>query len=460
MKNIWLLTEERPKNDVILTILNKVGADNNFNVQGEDIKVLPIMKDGRFTFLYKVEGAKCDGFENIFIKIASGNSSFVDFLVFLQEAEPDQSSKPLYAIEETKTDDSESRNTGVYQRCSKFVYVEFYYPGVKKIMLYSLQIKQKAKPTVTNIFGTRMLRTIGVEIMGKTFDEEVMKPFTSLDELVQAKNAMRMPPAGNVPIQIEVHPDKITVSGRLFKAGGIGHDPNIGALTIIALCIRNWEKEKPIIITKHGLSQENLGKGNKFIQIANRLNIGLEGLVVPVATKHELYWHYENSQEKLATIFLHVALLNYTKAEVIYANHGGTERGYFMHKVQGPIVIEKYQEGKRAAYKLGDKSLIIHLPDMIIFDTSRNEIINVEGKKYSTRAAGIEELANYSYIEEKVILPSHSPSAFKRTVVVFGSKETELKEKEIGFMLNENGDLVLGKEAPEIFKEVVSLLKA
>jgi hypothetical protein len=97
---------------------------------------------------------------------------------------------------------------------------------------------------------------------------------------------------------------------------------------------------------------------------------------------------------------------------------------------------------------------------MIIFDESRNEIINVEGKKYSTRAAGIEELANYSYIEEKVILPSHNPSAFIRTVVVFGSKETELKEKEIGFMLNENGDLVLGKDAPEIFKEVVSKVKA
>jgi len=50
----------------------------------------------------------------------------------LQIDEPDQNSKPLYAIEETKTDDSESRNTGVYQRSSKFVYVEFYYPGVKK----------------------------------------------------------------------------------------------------------------------------------------------------------------------------------------------------------------------------------------------------------------------------------------------------------------------------------------
>ncbi len=460
MKNVWILTEERPKIDVILTILKKVGADNNFEIQSDEIKIIPIIKEGRFTFLFKVEGIKCEGFENIFIKIASGNSSFVDFLIFLQETEPDQSSKPLYAIEETKTDDSESRNTGVYQRCSKFVYVEFYYPGIKKIMLYSLQIKQKEKPTETNIFGMRMLRTIGVEILGKVYDEAITRPFSSLEELVEAKNSMRKPPAGNVPIQIDVRPDSITVSGRLFKAGGIGHDPNIGALTIIALCIRRWEKEKPIIITKHGLSQENLGKSNKFIQIANRLNVGLEGLEMPIPNPHELYWHYENSQEKLATIFLHVALLTYTKAEVIYANHGGTERSYFLHKEQGPIVIEKYQEGKREAYKLGDKSLIIHLPDVIVFDPARNEIINVEGKKYSTRAAGIAELANYSYIEEKVILPSHNPSAFIRTVVVFGSKETKIKEKEIGFMLNEEGQMILGDQSPEIFKEAISKLLA
>src|SRR3989344_5683858 len=92
-------------------------------------------------YIYEMKGVECSHFESVFIKIGSGNSSFVDFLIFFQELEPSEKSQPLYAIEETKTDDSESRNTGIYQRCSKFVYVEFYYPGVKKIMLYNLQIK-------------------------------------------------------------------------------------------------------------------------------------------------------------------------------------------------------------------------------------------------------------------------------------------------------------------------------
>src|SRR3989344_4141228 len=132
MKNIWILTEERPKAEVIKTILEKIALDKGFRIKHSGLIVVPIMNKGRFTFTYRTEGIQCEGYSNIFIKLASGKSSFVDFLLFLQTNEPDQSSKPLYAIEETKTDDSESRNTGVYQRCSKFVYVEFYYPGIKK----------------------------------------------------------------------------------------------------------------------------------------------------------------------------------------------------------------------------------------------------------------------------------------------------------------------------------------
>ena len=160
MKNIWILTEERPKANVIKTILEKFASDSSFKINSKtELRVVPILKDNCFTFTYKVEGVTCNDFGSVFIKIASGNSSFVDFLVFFQEAEPTEKSTPLYAIEETKTDDSESRNTGIYQRCSKFVYVEFYYPGVKKIMLYNLQIQQKEKPTATNIFtGSGIIR--------------------------------------------------------------------------------------------------------------------------------------------------------------------------------------------------------------------------------------------------------------------------------------------------------------
>lgn len=460
MKNIWILTEECPKEVVIETILKKIGLDNKFIVSVKGLQILPVFKAGHFTFIYQVLGVKCKGYKNIFIKIASGNSSFVDFLIFLQINEPDQSSKPTYAIEETKTDDSESRNTGVYQRCSKFVYVEFFYPGIKKIMLYNLSVTQKKKATATNIFGMRMLRTVGVEVLGKVYDEAQTKPFSSLEELIQLKNAMRRPYGNNIPIQIAMQPDRITVSGRLFKAGGIGHDPNIGALTMIALCIRKWEKHKRIDITLHGLEQKHLN-ANKFMRIAHKLNIGLDGLRMPSApVEHEAYWHYEISQEKLATIFLHVALLAFTKARIIYSNHGGSERSYLKNKKGESVVISKYQEGKRALYKSGDKTAIIYIPDMIIFDAKRNEIIDVEGKKYDTRKAGIQELKNYNYIDKKIIIPTYKPTSIVRTVAIFGSDNATIVEKEIGFMLNTKGEMILGKKAPAIFKDLIKKISA
>lgn len=458
MKDIWILTEEMPKPNVIGVILGKIASDEKITISTDNLRIIPIIENGRFVFKYKVENVESDKFENTFIKIVSGSSSFVDFLVFFQESEPDQNSVPLYAIEETKTDDSESRNTGVYQRCSKFVYVDFYYPNVKKIMLYNLQIPQKEKPTQTNIFGMRMLKTIGVEILGKVCNKEVLKPFSNLEELVKFKNSMRMPPAGNVPIKVSVLAKSIKVSGRLFKSGGLTHDPNIGALSIIAACIRKWEKGKDIIITFHGLKQKHVGKDNKFIQIANKINIKLDGLRVPATTGHENYWHYEFTQEKVATIFLHVSLLAYTDAKIIYANHGGAERGYFIHKTLELLAVPKYQQGKKEFYKAGDKKMIIFLPDMIIFDEKRNEVVDVEGKKFITRKAGISELKNFSYIDNKIIKPSYNPDSIVRTVVVFGSKEKSVSEKQIGFMLTEEGNILLGKQAPECFKEVVKKL--
>jgi hypothetical protein len=459
MKNFWIITEERPKLNVLEQIIKKFSGDYDFDLSISNMVIHPIMKDGLFTFVYEVIGVNCKNVNKIFIKIASGNSSFVDFLIFYQEEEPDPSkSIPIYAIEETKTDDSESRNTGVYQRCSKFVFVDFYYPKIKKIMLYNLQVSQKEKPTDTSIFGTRMLLTIGVEIIGKKLDYKIMKPFSSLNELVKAKNSMRLPPKGNVPVRIEKLSDKITVSGTLFKKNSLSHDPNIGAITIIALCIRKWEKNKDIVVIKHGLSQKHVGRTNKFIQIANKLNIKLDKLNVPSSIIYENYWHYELTQEKLASIFTHIVVESFTKGKSIYENHGGSERGYFFDKNRKTITIPKYQEGKRNKYKNGDKTSIIYIPDLVIFDPIRNEILNIEGKKYSTRLDGIKELKNYGYFERRFIIPNYNPKKIIRMVTVFGSKLSKIKEKQIGLMLNENGLIVLNTITPEIIKEAVSKL--
>lgn len=56
-------------------------------------------------------------------------------------------------------------------------------------MLYNLKTELKS-PTQTSIFGTRILRTLGVEIIGKDFREndDILKPFESIEELMVYKN--------------------------------------------------------------------------------------------------------------------------------------------------------------------------------------------------------------------------------------------------------------------------------
>ena len=57
---------------------------------------------------------------------------------------------PVFVIEETKTDDSESRNTGVYQRATKFVYLDYFYQN-QKISCITFRANRKYA-TETNIF--------------------------------------------------------------------------------------------------------------------------------------------------------------------------------------------------------------------------------------------------------------------------------------------------------------------
>jgi len=286
MKNIWILTEERPKTEVLECILRKFCSDEGFASFIDNLRIIPLLKDGKFAFCYELKGFDCKRVDKVFIKTVSGNSSFVDFLIFYQEKEPTSKDCPLYIIEETKTDDKESRNTGVFQRCSKFVFAGYYYPEAKKIMLYNIKVGQKINPTKTYIFGTRLLLAMGVEILGKNLDKDIFQPFLSIDEVISYKSNMRKAPKGNTPISISKLGNEIKVSGRLFKSNGISHDPNIGALSLISFVLRKLGWNGSITITNHGLKQSHIGKTNKFLQIAYKLNIVLLGLKMPEALMH------------------------------------------------------------------------------------------------------------------------------------------------------------------------------
>ncbi len=84
-ENLWFLTEERPKKEVLATIFQKFAKDFGVAVFIDTIRILPILDNDKFTFTYEVTGFKCNKVNRVFVKTVSGNSSFTDFLIFYQK---------------------------------------------------------------------------------------------------------------------------------------------------------------------------------------------------------------------------------------------------------------------------------------------------------------------------------------------------------------------------------------
>lgn len=460
MDNLWILTEERPKTSVILEIIRQYCAYYSDRIVYEsELKILPLVKDECFLFSYLVTGISLQNVKYIFIKTVSGDSSFLDFLVFKQPTEPQADSsddKPIMAFEETKTSDDESRNTGVYQRGSKFVFIENFYPNTKLFMLYNdeLECREDKKPSDTSVFGTNILLTLGVSIIVKN-NKTWFRPFNNISDLISFKNSMRKPPKGNIPIDIKlVSGELITISGRLSKpkeAGNISHDPNIGALSMISKCLRKLGWKKRILITNHGVSQEYINRthgNNKFLFICKLLNLELENINLPITSTPNEYWHYEHSSEKVTSIFIHMCCL-YTNNHTVYENHAGCERGYFRDKLDNLYTLPKKDKD--------NENLL--LPDCVIFNAKQDIVLLIEGKKLLTLKNGLEEVENYHSIEDEYIAKYYPTSTISRWVTIFGGSLSCLPDEKVIVYISEKGNIYLNDGAPEFVKDAYQDVK-
>ena len=130
-----------------------------------------------------------------------------------------------------------------------------------------------------------------------------------------------------------------------------------------------------------------------------------------------------------------------------------------MTKEGKPIVVGKYFD--KDLYKAGDKTQIIYIPDLVLVDIDRTEIINVEGKKDTTMEQGIAELDNFDGFEDNYI-KKYFPEYKKiiRTVVLYGGKKEAIERIEVSFLLNAKGKMILSVHAPKLFQEAISNLLA
>ena len=85
MSNIWILTEERPKIAVLKFILNKLKIELKFEISLESLSIQPIFNEHIFQNEFRVNGYFSKKIKRITISIFSSGSSFVDYLIFVQD---------------------------------------------------------------------------------------------------------------------------------------------------------------------------------------------------------------------------------------------------------------------------------------------------------------------------------------------------------------------------------------
>lgn len=159
-KNLWILTEERPKKLVLAYILSLFLTEDEL-CSREEIRIVPLLKCNKFSFVYEVLGFKSSIVNKVLIKLVSGYSSFIDYLIFFQNEQPSEKDIPIYAIEETKTDDQESRNTGGVSASVKICFYRAVFPGHKENNALQSTCCPKGKANFYKYFWNTLINDIG-----------------------------------------------------------------------------------------------------------------------------------------------------------------------------------------------------------------------------------------------------------------------------------------------------------
>lgn len=91
----------------------------------------------------------------------------------------------------------------------------------------------------------------------------------------------------------------------------------------------------------------------------------------------------------------------------------------------------------------------------LVPDVDEKVAITIEGKTYENKNRGIAELNNYDAFDTMYLRKYYSQYKIVRTVVLYGGLSMGVFDMEVGFLLNENGKLVLGIKAPKLFTKAI-----
>lgn len=497
--NLWILTEERPSNSTLKIILNDIIKKDGYdiNVDEKNFNIIPIIKNNKFENEYLVSGIVSKHFKKCIIKIIEGESSFVDYLIFIQNDEPDKNSKPYYAIEETKSNTQETRNLTL-QRISKFPSIKKHYPDINCYMYWrEIESILMSKETTSNL-AIKLLRTIDVTILGCDYTSlnDEYKPFKDLDDFIDYIKKRPNPKSGD-KYDLKKENGSLILSAKMDKSkfgiininkikyslyypkgehypkiqnvtgptnknnyvGKITSDPSIGVMSGYIAALRaleiqnNLEAHKVVIRPTRPIFV--LGKKNKFIDIMQDFSISFEKSEYDSQTRkiskkiidfekkenNKNYWKYSNG-EKIVSIFLDIVIEKLDNIKKIFANHAGTEKEF----LQIPPIKNANPRSIVDLKKSGG------LPDIIFFDKLNNIVYMVEAEQSKNINDGIKQLGKWKK-NEKLIKKYYNGAIIKKFLIHKGYR---LHNHLVLFGLDDEGKIILYDNIPEFIIEAIS----
>ena len=383
MTTITILTEENPQIHEVNFILSFLHIPAKVTAIIANIKNL--CWDGSFRVMSNNPAV------NVILRLVKGHGSFVDYIVYDHINPNEVTSVPILLMESTKTNDSESRNTGINQRFTKFAVARHRFPSTPCVLFFNAE---HTPTTSTSALGRRLLTTFNVrafDITGKDLLSDA-PAFTTIDELMLTKNSMKEK-AGNVSVKITLTaPHQYSISAKLSKGDdkSICNDPSKGFITGIACAIHSLDPSALFIITEHGVDLTKLRAKptEKFWYANNVYDLRLAGSSISSLgiKSPSVYWTFETETEKASTI-LFQNFMEVREKRIVYHNHSSSARSFFLDSAGKPHAVPKG----------------ITIPDLVFINEALKQIYICEGKIKKDIQKGVEQLDNLEKFIEYVL---------------------------------------------------------
>ena len=462
-KNLYILTEESISITEIKKIVDEASKECSLDISlTEQVRVIPKILNNVFKHEYELTGFQSIKINKVLIfgvdsfKDGSDRNPFVDYLVYLQEHKPDPKDlfkNCIFAIEATKTNTYDSRNTAMGQRAGKFVHLNYFLEDKKsttKLIMYKTH-PQAAKDHRSVEFVSRCLSDLPVKVDFWEDPPKKYQPFLNINDMITEKNAISATNkrTNDVPLKITTHGSgpniKYELHGRLAKpglggnaasswTGSPGHDPNKGALALHAKKIRDSGFKGKIDVINHDLDPAKAHKwGCKLIKFATYLDFSLQGCQIIPKDFLPIYYEYLTSgKEKIASILAQVMLIN-RGMKTIFEHHGGCEKSFIdtdcinqkkPHQDRYIVLPKKYSTNGRK------------IPDLIMCDDMNKTIYLYEGKKASKKDKGLADIKKYQDLEQDILSEHYPDFSFERRLTIEGGQKDN--DPIVSFQLDEN----------------------